>query len=458
MQSRVLRWERSFSQDVLRLAIPIVIQSTIMAMMFIVDNLMIGQLGEIELVGVTQANRITYFFQVSSFGIMSGSSIYMAQYWGTKDIAGVQRTLGMGMILSLILSFLFAVPAIFCPEVLMRLFLHDPQTLKAGCDYLRVIGFTYFIQSISYLQNSALRSTENVRLPMWGSLAGIIVNVFFNYLLIFGHFGFPRLGVTGAAIATFMGCIAELAIILTVSYRNRLPNAATLRALFPRSMLRVKQFCRVVLPIMMNEVFWSLGIVIYSVAYGLMGTSTVASISILNNVEQLASVMLRGSTHACAVLCGMAIGAKRNDDAELTAKRMLVAAMGLGIVMGIVVFLTRGFMVGLFNVSPQTAETAKKLITSYASFMWIQSAACMLIVGILRAGGDVRFSVLMDVLPVWFIGIPLVFLFGPRLGFPIYTVYLIVRAEEIIKVIVCSLRLKSNKWIHNVVEQKSKLI
>lgn len=451
LDKRLYRWEKEFGQTVLRLAVPIVIQSLVVALMHIVDNLMIGQLGENQLAGVTQANRITFLMQVTMFGVVSGASVFTAQYWGNRDMKGIHRTLGLGTVTGLGVALLFAIPCICCPRALIGLLIHDELAAQAGVSYLRVIGFAYLIQGVSLVQAAVLKSTEQVKLPMAASIVAIASNTLLNYLLIFGKWGFPRLEVTGGAIATLIGSCLELAILLGVGYRYRLPNAARLKDMrFTRR--QAGEYFKVVLPTMLNEGFWSLGMVVYSAAYGLMGPGTVAAVSIYNSVEQLASVVLRGATHACAVLVGMSIGAGREEEAKLTAGRMLLGGTATGIVTGALVFLISGFVVGQFNVSAQTAASAQRLINTYACFLWLQAAATLLIVGILRAGGDVRYAMVIDVVPVWVIGIPLVFAFGPGAGWPIWYVYMLTRIEEVIKSVVALRRLKSGKWVHNLIK------
>lgn len=451
LDRRLFHWENEFSRRVLRLAVPIVIQSLVVALMYVVDNWMIGQLGDIKLGGVTQANRITFLMQVTMFGVVSGASVLTAQYWGVRDVKSIHRTLGLGTVTAMVVSLLFALPSILCPQLLIGLLVQEPEVIQAGVAYLRVIGFAYLVQGFSQVHGAVLKSTEQVKLPSVASAAAILCNTLFNYLLIFGRWGFPRLEETGGAIATLMGSCLELAILLGFSYRYRLPNAARIRDMaFTRQ--EAAGYFKVVLPTVLNEGFWSLGMVMYSAAYGRMGATTLAAVSIYNSVEQLASVVLRGATHACAVMVGIAIGAGKKEYASLTARRMLVAGIGTGILVGAVVLCISGPIANMFgNVSQQARDSAYRLVNTYAGFLWLQAAATLLIVGILRAGGDVRFALVIDVAPVWLVGIPLVFAFGPGAGWPIQYVYMLTRIEELLKSGIALLRFRSGKWIHQLV-------
>ncbi|MEA5067013.1 MAG: MATE family efflux transporter [Eubacteriales bacterium] len=450
-------WDREFTGAVVRLALPVLLQALVASFMFIVDNLMIGQLGQSALAGVTQANRITFFMQVTMFGVVSGASVFTAQYWGARDLPGIHKTLGLGMLTAGCVALPFALAAIFIPEQMMRVLIQSggaDDALAAGVEYLRVVGFAYLIQAMSMVQSAVLKSTEQVKLPMYGSFAALLTNLTVNALLIFGKLGFPRLGVTGGAIATVMGCAVELLLLVVGGYKMNFANAAKLADLVSGTREDARRFFRVVLPTMVNEAAWSLGMVMYSIAYGMMGEGTVASISILNNIEQLVSIALRGATHACAVMIGMAIGAGRNKEAELIARRMLVLGVGLGLLTGLVAMLVGPTVIALFPVPPETAAATHTLINTYVGFTWVQALASLLIVGILRAGGDVKYAMIVDILPVWLVGIPMVFLAGPGLSWPIHWVFLLTRIEEVIKDVICIRRLRSGKWIHNLVAKE----
>lgn len=453
IDKRIFIWETNFSRDVVRLAVPILLQNLVMAMMFIVDNLMIGSLGESSLAGVTQANRVTFFMQVTMFGVVSGASVFTAQYWGTRDLRGIHKTLTLGMLTASGVALLFALPAVFAPDALMRVLISDEASFAAraeGTAYLRVIGFAYFFQAISMVQAAVLKSTEQVKLPMYGSIFAILTNLSLNYLLIFGNLGFPRLGVTGGAIATVTGCAVELGVLLIVSYKMHFANAAPVRNLRPGTREDARRFFRVVLPTTGNESLWSLAMVMYSVAYGMMGEGTIAAVGIFNNIEQLSVVALRGATHACAVMIGMAIGSGRNDEARLIARRMMMLSIATGVAVGALVLAASPLVVTFFPVPASTAESARKLINTYACFIWLTSAACMIVVGVLRSGGDVKHAMMIDVLTVWFVGIPLVFLAGPVLNWQIHMVYLASRVEEVFKVALGFKRLSGDKWINNL--------
>lgn len=452
VNKKLFHWEPEFTRMVVRLAIPIAIQSLVAALMHIVDNVMIGQLGELEMASVTQANRVTFLFQLTMFGVVGGASVFSAQFWGKKDIAGIRRVLGLALMAAGSIALLFALPGIFMPEQVMGLLLKDKTAAQMGARYLRIVAIGYLFQAVSQVYAAVQKSTEQVRLPMAASIVAIVTNTLLNVVLIFGKLGFPKLGVEGAALATIIGSALELIMVVVGGYLRKMATAARPSELRVPSQEFVRRYFKVALPVMLNEGFWALGILMYSVVYGHMGNDTVAAVSIYNNVEQLAAVVLRGMTHACAVIVGMSIGAEREDEAQLHAGRMLLGSMAFAQITGLIVILCSSPIVAMFNVMPSTAASARQLIQLYGCFIWLGAANTVLIVGIMRAGGDVKFSMWLDAGLVWALGVPLVALGGLVFQWPITYVYLLTQVENLAKVVIGLWRLRSRRWINNLVQ------
>ncbi len=447
----ILPWERSFSRELLRVAIPIVIQSLFTALLHIVDNIMIGQLGEIELAAVTQANRVTFLFQLVIFGLSGGTATYVAQFWGKRDIKGIRSVMGLSLCLSLVSALLFFVPCTLFPEAIMRLLLKDEAAVRAAAEYLPVIAVGYLFIAIAQCFGTVQKSTEQTRLPMVGGIAAIMVNTALNYCLIFGNFGFPRLGVRGGAIATVIAILVEMSMVIGFGYVYKFATAAKLSELIPRSLAFAKKYLSVAMPVIINEGLWSLGMVMFSVVYGRMGTGTVAAVSIFTTVEQVALATMRGLTNGAAVLIGKRIGAGDEKDAYRTARRLLFAGVPSGMFSGLVLLLVSVPLTSVFNVSPEVLADAKTMVRICACVIWMHQIAGLLIVGVMRAGGDVTMSLYMDVGPTWLIGVPVVAICGLVLKLPLPFVYLAAQSETLVKVFLGLWRFRSGKWIHNLV-------
>jgi putative MATE family efflux protein len=457
LDKRVFVWEKEFTRSIFRLGIPMMLQSVVAALMHIVDNVMVSTLGDVAMAGVTQANRISFLFQLTMFGAVSGAAVFAAQYWSAKDVKSIRHVMGMGLIIAVAIAALFALPTLLFSGPIMRLLIANEEARAIGASYLRVIIVTYFVQSLSLLFESILRSTEKVVLPMVASVMAIAVNTTFNYLLIGGNFGFPALGVRGAAFATIIGASVELAILIIVSYRKRYATAARIHELKIPSRAFIKKYFKIVLPVILNEGLWALGITVYSAAYGRMGDgkTIVAGIGIYDNIQQLASVMLRGVTHAAAVMIGIVVGSGDEKASILYAKRFLFGSFVVGFVAGVAVLALRDPILSIYTeITPETIAVARYIVTIYALSLWMKAMCTQLIVGMLRPGGDVVFSMFIDVAPLWVFSIPLVFICGVALKLPIETVYPLTLIEEVVKVLICVYRMRTGKWIHNLTAQQ----
>ena len=453
MQKRgIVRWEREFTNRVLMLAVPMILQAVVTALMHIIDNLMIGQLGQVELAAVTQANRITFLFQLTMFGTVGGVNVFVAQYWGNRNLEGIHRAMAMGLRAALIVASLFAIPALVIPEKLLGLLLTNQQAIALGAQYLRIAAFTYYLVALSLVHSAVMKSTEQAKLPMYAGIAAIITNTVLNWLLIFDHGFIGGYGVQGAAAATLIGTAVELSILFFVGRRRKFATAIRWQDLRIGVPGYAKKYFMIALPVMLNECFWSLGITCYSAVYGRMGdgVSAVAAISIFTNVEQLAMVTMRGMNYACGVLIGIAVGRGDREEAMLIANRMRVWTMILLEISGLIMLCFAGNIVGMFNVEPETAQSALRLLRVFATFIWLQGLYTVTIVGILRAGGDVRFSAIMDVLPVWVVGVPLIALTGLVLKWPIHMVYIMTYMVKLLQAVVGHFRIRSGRWIKNV--------
>jgi Na+-driven multidrug efflux pump len=222
----IFPWERSFTREMLNVAVPIAVHSMFMALLHIIDNVMIGQLGEVELAAVTQANRVTFLFQLTLFGLYGGTATFIAQFWGKRDLKGIHATMGLALCASLLLAFCFVIPCVLFPAPLMRLLLGDETAVAVATQYLPIIAVGYLTMSVSECYHTVQKSTEQARLPMLAGIAALVTNTFLNYCFIFGNFGFPRLGARGGALATVIAGFVDLLIVVIGGYALHFATAA----------------------------------------------------------------------------------------------------------------------------------------------------------------------------------------------------------------------------------------
>lgn len=442
--------DKIFLKSMVAIALPMALQNLISTSVNMVDTLMITSLGEASLAAVGLANQVFFFYALITFGINSGSSIFISQYWGKEDYINIRRVLGIALFISTIVGIIFTIVAFFFPEFLMRIFIDDVEVVKLGADYLKLVSLSYIITAISFSYSVALRSTGRPNIPMISSLISFVTNTVFNYMLIFGKFGFPALGVKGAAIGTIIARIAELAFLLYTVYRTKGVLAAKIKDLIDWNKEFMTKYIKTVSPVIFNEGFWSLGQIMYSIAYASIGTEATAAIQLTTTIQNVFFVLIRGLANACTVMIGNRIGANEKDKAYDYAIKFISISTALGLILGAIMALTPDLTLKIFNIEPNLYAVTKKLLIMMGLTFVIRTYNSTVIVGVLRGGGDTNFSLYIEMGAVWLVGVPLAFLGAKVLDLPVYFVFLLVSAEEVVKLIVSLPRVLSKKWIKDL--------
>lgn len=442
--------DRHFFSQMFRIALPITAQNLVLASLNLVDTIIIGGLGESAIAGVGLANQYFFLLNLLLFGITSGSAIFTAQFWGIRDVRNIRRVLGICLITGGIGAFLFTIGGILFPNQILGIFSKDSDVIALGSQFLRIVSFSYVITAFTFSYSFILRSTGNVKAPLAVSVTALAINTVLNYLLVYGYLGLPAMGVRGSATATLIARVIEFLLIITLTYTRKYPVAATLKEMTDLSVGFIKQFFKVTLPVILNESMWALGVTLYAVAYARMGTEVIASTNISGTVERIIWVIFMGFGNACAIMIGNKIGSGDNKDVFIYAKRFAILGPAVAILAGIVLIFISPWVLAPYKVSPVVLEYARKNLIVYGLFMWAKVFNYINIVGVLRSGGDTTFCLMLDTGGVWLVGVPLVFLGGLVLQFPIYYVYALVQVEEVVKLIIGIPRLASKKWINNL--------
>ncbi|MFL0248173.1 MATE family efflux transporter [Candidatus Clostridium stratigraminis] len=442
--------DKKFFKALLRLAVPIVLQNLVLSSLNLVDTIIIGGLGERAIASVGLANQYFFLLNLLLFGITSGSSIFTAQYWGNKDIKNIKRVLGICIITGGLGALIFTIGGLLIPEQILGIFSKDRDVIVLGGQYLRIIAFSYIITSISFAYSFTLRSTGQVKIPMFVSVTALGINTVLNYALVYGYFGLPKMGVQGSALATLIARIVEMVLLLSVVYKTKNVIAGRLKELLDLSADFIKNFFKVTIPVIMNESIWALGVTLYSVVYARMGTEVIASTNISSTIERITWVIFMGLGNACAVMIGNKIGEGDDKEAFIYAKRFIILGPSLAIIGGILVYFNSHFILSAYKVSPTVYNYAAKNLIVFSVFLWVKVFNFTTIVGILRSGGDTKFCLFLDTSGVWLIGVPLAFLGGLVWHLPVYWVYTLVFMEEVYKLILGLPRILSKKWINNL--------
>lgn len=443
--------DKSFIRKTITIGIPIAFQGLLNTLLNLVDNMMIGSLGESSIAAVGLANKVFFVFTLLLFGIVSGSSVLTAQYFGKKDIKNIRRVLGLSLIIGLSGAFIFMLAGLFIPETVMKIFTPNENTINIGVSYLTIVAISYPLTAVTNCYISLLRATNKVKAPVFISIVAILVNVILNYTFIYGHFGFEALGVRGAAIATVIARLVEVISILLVVYISKCEAAAKIKELINFNKEFIKKYFIIVSPVIANEFVWGLGVTMYSLVYGRMGDSAVASITITQNVEQICVVIFQGLSAATAVILGNELGANKIEKADKHAKGFFVLQFILTIVMATVCLTIRNPLINLFNVDGKVASDIVKCLNVFIIYLPFRMFNLVNIVGVLRSGGDTKASLLLDMTGVWLVGIPFAFLGGIVLKLPIYYVYAMITIEEVYKFTLGFIRYRKKKWLRKIV-------
>lgn len=439
-----------FLKSMFAIALPMALQNLISTSVNMVDTLMITSLGEASLAAVGLANQIFFFYALITFGINSGSSIFISQYWGKEDYINIRRVLGIALFISIVVGIVFTAVAFFFPVFLMKIFIKDLEVVRLGADYLKLVSLSYIVTAVSFAYNVALRSTGRPNIPMIGALISFVTNTIFNYALIFGKFGFPALGVKGAAIGTIIARCAELIFLIYAVYSTKGVLAARIKDLVDWNKEFTNRYIRTVSPVIFNEGFWSLGQIMYSIAYASIGKEATAAIQLTTTIQNVFFVLVRGLANSCTVMIGNKIGAEEHDEAYDYAIKFITLSTIIGLVLGIVMALTTDLTLSIFNIEPELFEVTKKILIVMGLTFFIRTFNSTMIVGVLRGGGDTNFSLYLEMGAIWLVGVPLAFLGAKFLKFPVHLVFLLITIEEVVKLVLSIPRLLSKKWIKDL--------
>ena len=436
-------------KKIIWMAVPIAMQNLVTTSLNLIDTLMIGRLGEEKIAAVGIANQYFFILILLLFGINSGISIFISQFWGSKETGKIKRTLGLGIFSGIAFSMVFAVGGILFTESILGIFTKDPGVVREGAVYMRIVSFSLAMVAVTLSYSISSRSIGNPKLPLTISAVSLAVNTILNLFLIFGIGPFPALGVKGAAIATLISRFLEMVLMVLMISRKRIVISASIKELFEFDFNYIKTVYRRIWPVIMNEGIWAVGMSLYAVAYGRMGTDEFAAVRISETVMNIFFITAVGLGNAGAVITGNLIGEK-SGEVRVYANRLMKLSVASGLVLGTVMYASSGFVPLLFNVSGQVREMARHVLCIYGVMMPIKFLNNVYVIGLFRGGGDTKFSLFLELGSIYLIGVPLAFAGALYWGLPLYMVVILVNLEEVGKSIVGYSRIRTDKWINDL--------
>jgi putative MATE family efflux protein len=442
-----------FYRQIFKLILPIVIQNLLSAAVHSVDVVMLTKVGQSSLAAVSLAAQYANILFMVYFGVGTGVTLLGAQYWGKKDIKAIELVEGIALRFSVCVGIVMFLLTLTIPELMMKLFTSDPELITIGGTYLKYVGFSYFCWSITEVYMATLRSVERVSIVTVLSSAAIVWNIILNAVLIFGLFGFPKMGAAGAALATSISRGIQLILCFGVSFASKNVKIR-LSYIFKRNKILFKDFLTMVVPAMVNDMAWGTAFSMYSVILGHISTDIVAANSVVGVVRNFAMVLCFAIASATTIWLGKYIGMGDLKKAEKDGARLLNMTVVAGAIGGVLILISTYPVVQYYKLHSDMTEQAIKYLTCMLliNVIYIMGGAVntTLIAGIFRAGGDTKFGLICDTIDMWGYAVPLGFIAAFVLKLPPLVVYLLLCTDEFVKWPWVFKRYRSKKWVNNI--------
>ena len=447
----------ALNRKLAKIAAPIALQGVVSATLTMVDNLMVGFLGETELAAVGVGGQLFMIHYLVLFGLVSGTATFAAQFYGTRDMANIRKVVGLAITLLAGLGLVMLLAADLLTFPILSIYTEDAEVKALAARYVWICSPAFLMLAISSPMEMAFRSTQQVRIPLIVSSVVFSSNTILNYIFIFGKLGMPRLGVAGAAVGTICARTLELILNLYFAFRSSNEFRGSISSYFGWDRELVRRVIKNATPTTINEFLWSLGQTMYVAAYNRIGTTAYAAFQAANSIFNIFSFASFSVGDAALILIGEKLG---EGDKEKTMKQGY-RFFGLGLILGtlsaLFIFVFSDMIIGFYkNVSPETAEIAKQLMNAICLIVVFQGTNSIMTKGVLRGGGDTTMLMVADNIMLWILAIPLGILAGFYLKLPPFWIYICLKSDQIVKTIWAFLRLRSKKWIKKISTESEK--
>ena len=446
---------KEFYTKTLHLMAPVVLQQLITVGVNFMDNLMIGGFGETQIAAASFGNQFYSLFQFICMGLGSGAVVLSSQFWGRKELEPMRRVAAIALQLTLALCALFTLVSVAFPQVILRVFTHEAAVVAAGTPYMRLIGLTFLLAGLSSTATYLLRSVGTVVIPLIGSAGAFFLNIFFNWVFIFGKLGAPRLELVGAAVGTVIARVFEFCFVFGYLIWRDDRFGFRLKHFFLSGGELWRPYFKFGLPVLISDTLLGVSLALTSVIMGHISEEISAAYAIVNSVVQVTCVLNVGMAGASAIVIGNTIGAGDIPRAKREGNTYVLLSLLFGLVIIIPLLLLERPYLSLYGIAGETRAMAHGMLL-YGNCLWmpIQTNAYVVSKGILRGGGDTRFLLAADSSMVWFVSLPLGALAGLVWHLDPVLVYIFLRLEYPLKGIICLIRYLSGKWIKVISTQK----
>lgn len=437
--------------------LPLLVQAVFTQSINFIDQLMVSSLGTEAIAAIGASNKLMSLYNSFLYGSCSGCAMFMAQYWGKKDYKSFQKIFGVLITVTVTVGVIFSALVLAIPTELIQIFNDDPLVVEPAVKYMRTVVVGYFLMSVIFPLENMLRSMNKVKVTMIESIISVVLNCVVNYILIFGKFGFPRMGVVGAALGTVICRITSLIVLITYIKISGNVIFKNIKNIFSYNISFVTAFVKKALPLIGNEMMWSLGTTIYFIIYGRAGTDALAAMSIMQTLQMLAKIVSGGFCGASSIIIGNEIGKGDLNKVNRYCKKFHLAAFLVGLVSGVAVYSMIPFMQRAYSIQgTQVGTYVSQCMIVLSIYIVMNACNSINVEGIFRSGGDTAYLTLMDMGSIWLIGMPFTVITGLVLKMNVVVVYCAYIVLEIYKLPLGYVRFRSGKWLHLLYKETEK--
>jgi len=446
-----------FQQKLWQLALPIAMQSLLYSFLGLVDILMVSQLGESEIAAVGLGNKIFFFNLLMMVGISHAGGVLAAQYFGAEDLSGLRRSLVVSMLFSTVSIIPFMALYILSPSTITGLASDDPSLLIFANEYLVITAYSFIFTAIVLPLETALRSAGDTKTAMNISILVLPLNAILNYILIFGHLGFPEMGVAGSAWGTLLARLIQMLVMIAFILKKRpyiIAKIAEVKQAL--TFAEVTRYTKLALPMVLHDSCWALGVLVYTLIFTMIGVQELAVMSMVSTIEQTVFALFIGIAIASGTMIGHQLGAKSFHNAWQQAWTFIFFTPLLALLFTPIIILLREPILSLFSAfSAESIHSASQVLLVLAIALFIRVINFIGIIGVLRSGGDINYSTFIDIFCMWCVGIPLTFIAVKYYHFTLVEAYIVMLSEEIIKVLLVLQRIHKKHWLKNILHNES---
>ena len=453
MKNKIITFQnKAFQKKLWTIALPITLQSLLYSFLGLVDILMVSQLGEAEIAAVGLGNKVFFFNLLMMVGVSHAGGVLAAQYYGAKELSGLRRSLVTSLLISLLITLPFVLFYTLSPSTVTGLASSDLELLNYADQYLKITAYSFLFIAVVLPLETALRSAGDTKTAMNISFLVLPLNAFFNYILIFGHWGVPAMGVEGSAWGTFLArAIQMVLLMLFIAKRRTFIIASITEIKVALSILDIRRYLKLAIPMVLHDSGWALGVFVYTLIFAMIGVQELAVMSMVSTIEQTIFALFIGVAIASGTMIGHELGAKAFDRAWQQAWTFILFVPVLAFIFVPLIIYFREPVLSFFpTLSESATNSASQVLLVLACALFIRVINFIGIIGVLRSGGDINYSTFMDIFCMWCIGIPLTFIAVTYYNFTLVEAYIVALSEELIKVILVLHRVHKKHWLKNV--------